>query len=108
MLCVVCRVNFPTWSWSQDDLTAAMTIELHGAADLYTLDRLKELCEARVQAELRIENSAELFKIADEVHATKIRSICLQHIVRHFNAVSKTDNFFDLSKEQILEIIENR
>uniref|UniRef100_K3WAD0 BTB domain-containing protein n=1 Tax=Globisporangium ultimum (strain ATCC 200006 / CBS 805.95 / DAOM BR144) TaxID=431595 RepID=K3WAD0_GLOUD len=85
-----------------------MALELFAAADLYTLERLKGLCELLVQKHMAIENAAALFQSADELHASRLREICLAYMVRHFDQVTKTDAFANLSRDLILEVLQSR
>lgn len=87
---------------------AEMALELFAAADLYTLDRLKGLCEIVVQKNIDVENAAVLFQSADELHSSRLREICLSFIVRHFDQVTKTDGFASLSRDLILDVLQNR
>lgn len=89
-------------------VSAEMAMELFAAADLYTLDRLKGLCEMIVQKSITYENAATLFQSADDLHATRLREICLGYLVRNFDMVSKTDEFTNLSRELILEVLKSR
>lgn len=87
---------------------AEMALELFAAADLYTLDRLKGLCEIIVQKNICVDNAAVLFQSADDLHATRLREICLSFLVRNFDAVTKTDAFVTLSRDLIIEVLQSR
>ncbi|EQC36786.1 hypothetical protein SDRG_05620 [Saprolegnia diclina VS20] len=88
--------------------TPELAIELYAAADMYTLDRLKGLCELVVQKGLTVENAGVLLSAADELHAGRLRDLCMHFIVRHFDTVTKTEGFQLLSRELILETLQNR
>ncbi|CAM9534821.1 unnamed protein product [Heterosigma akashiwo] len=90
------------------DITPENAIELYNAADLYTLDRLKGLCEAAVRKGLTCENAAALLQAADESHAARLREVCMAFTIRHFDTVTKGDGFKALSRELILETLQNR
>ncbi|GLE06225.1 hypothetical protein PINS_up015467 [Pythium insidiosum] len=90
------------------DVGAEMALELFAAADLYTLDRLKGLCEIIVQKNITVDNAATLFQTADDLQATRLREICLSYLVRHFDAVTKTDGFAHLSRDLIIEVLQSR
>lgn len=85
-----------------------MAIELFAAADLYTLDRLKGLCEIIVQKGITVENAAVLFQSADELHAFRLREVCLSFVIRHFDTVTKSEGFANLSRDLILEVLKSR
>jgi hypothetical protein len=90
------------------NVAADMAIELFAAADLYTLDRLKGLCEIIVQKNVNVDNAATLLLTADELHCYRLREVCMGFIVRNFDTVTKSDGFQSLSKDLILETLQNR
>merc|ERR1711871_512071 len=90
------------------DVTAEVAIELYVAADLYTLDRLKKLCEVVLQRGISVDNAALLLHTADGLTAVQLREICLGFIVRHFDACTKTAGFQSLSRDLILEVLSSR
>lgn len=91
------------------EVTPEGAIELYVAADLYTMSRLKALCEAKVQTGIAVDNAALLLATANALpHATRMRDLCLRYIVRHFDHVSKTDGFMRLSRDTILDILRSR
>ncbi|TYZ64576.1 hypothetical protein PybrP1_001487 [[Pythium] brassicae (nom. inval.)] len=90
------------------DVGAEMALELFAAADLYTLERLQGLCEIIVQKSVAVENAAALFQSADELHSHRLREVCLAFIVRHFDQVTKTEGFANLSRDLILDVLQNR
>lgn len=84
-------------------------IGLFVLADRFMMERLKTVCEERVQKGISVENAAELLAASDaHGHASHMRSICLHFIVSHFDAVTKSAAFGDLSRELILEILQSR
>lgn len=91
------------------DVSADGAIELYVAADLYTMSRLKALCESIVQKGITVDNAAYLLTTADSLpHARTMQDLCLRYIVRHFDVVSKTEGFARLSRDLILEILRVR
>ena len=90
------------------DIHPDIAIELYIAADLYTLDRLKNLCEVVVQKGISVDNAAALLQTSDELHASRLREVCMNFIIRHFDLVTKTDTFTLLSRELILECLQSR
>jgi RCC1 and BTB domain-containing protein len=90
------------------DISPEVAIELYIAADLYTLDRLKGLCEVVVQRGLTTDNAPVLLQGSDERHAARMRELCIRFIVRHFDAVTKSAGFQTLSRELILEVLQAR
>ena len=90
------------------DISPDVAIELYIAADLYTLDRLKGLCEVVVQRGLTTDNAPDLLQASDARHAARMRELCIRFIVRHFDAVTKSAGFQTLSRELILEVLQAR
>jgi len=85
-----------------------VAIQLYVAADLYCVERLKGLCEVLVQRNLSTTNVCKLLSIADDIGAHPLRALCLKYVARHFDDVSKTGAFEDLSKLLILEVVKHR
>eukprot|EP00929_Paragymnodinium_shiwhaense_P042678 TRINITY_DN22048_c0_g3_i1.p1 TRINITY_DN22048_c0_g3~~TRINITY_DN22048_c0_g3_i1.p1 ORF type:complete len:185 (-),score=15.24 TRINITY_DN22048_c0_g3_i1:251-757(-) len=91
------------------DVSPSEAIELYTAADLYTLSRLKKLCEVRVQRGITVANAAQLLAVADtSASAGRLREVCLNFIVSHFDAVTRSDGFHHLSRDLILEVLQSR
>jgi RCC1 and BTB domain-containing protein len=90
------------------DVGPGIALELFAAADLYTLDRLKGLCEIVVQKNMTVDNAATLFQTADDLHAARLREICLSFLIRNFDTVTKTDGFTNLSRDLIIEVLQSR
>lgn len=91
------------------DVDPAMAIELYVAADCYTLSRLQGLCELVVVKGISVDNAATMLTTAHQLgHVSRMRDICMRYVINHFDAVSKTDAFQSLSRELILETIQNR
>ncbi|CAM9480590.1 unnamed protein product [Choristocarpus tenellus] len=90
------------------DVSLEDSVELYIAADLYTIDRLKGLCELAVQKGISENNATALLHASDEQHATRLREICMRFIVRHFDVVSKSEGFKMLSRELIIDVLSSR
>lgn len=93
---------------SLEELSPYIAIELFTAADFYTLDRLKELCEYLIRDKIEVSNAPLLLKIADEMQVMHIRSICMEFVIGKFEVVSRSLNFGELPQEIILEILRSR
>ncbi|KAH7423741.1 hypothetical protein KP509_12G071100 [Ceratopteris richardii] len=55
-----------------------MAQHLLAAADHYCLDRLKVICESRLCKEINVENVATTLSLADQHHASQLKSVCLK------------------------------
>ncbi len=88
------------------DVDADDAIKLFAAADMFTLARLKCMCESVVRSGLCVDTAASLLQAADaHAAAAPLRDICKAFVVQNFDVVSKTDAFPLLSKELIVEVL---
>jgi len=83
-------------------------IGLYIAADIYQLDRLRDMCCTVVSRNLNPENAGPLVQTADEKHCPVLRDICMMYIVEHFDLVSKTEGIKQVSHGLLLEILSQR
>ena len=80
-------------------------VELFITADLYQLDRLKEMCTVVVRRNLNGENATILLQNANDTHCHVLKDICMQYIVANFDIISKSDGIKLLSHALLLEIL---
>eukprot|EP00536_Pseudo-nitzschia_multiseries_P017830 jgi/Psemu1/264537/estExt_Genewise1Plus.C_18540006 len=83
-------------------------IGLYIAADIYQLDRLREMCCTVVRRNLNAENSGPLVQTADEKHCHTLKDVCMAYIVENFDVVSKTEGIKQVSHGLLLEILSQR
>jgi RCC1 and BTB domain-containing protein len=83
-------------------------IELYIAADLYHLDRLRDMCCTVVRRNLSAENSGPLLQQASESHCHILKEVCMMYVVKHFDAVSKAEGIKSVSHSLLLEILAQR
>jgi hypothetical protein len=83
-------------------------IELYISADLYHLDRLREMCCTVVRRNLSAENSGPLLQQASESHCHMLKEVCMNYVVEHFDSVSKTEGIKLVSHALLLEILAQR
>ena len=83
-------------------------IELYIAADLYHMDRLRDMCCTVVRRNLSAENSGPLLQQASESHCEVLKETCMNYVVEHFDAVSKTEGIKTVSHALLLEILAQR
>lgn len=55
-----------------------MLQHLLAAADRYGLDRLKQLCEARLCEEVNVDTVATTLSLAEQHHCSQLKAICLK------------------------------
>ena len=83
-------------------------VDLYIAADLYQLERLRDMCKTVVCRNLSAENSAPLLQQASDAHCHELRELCMQYVVEHFDAVSKAEGIKQVSHGLLLEILSKR
>ena len=83
-------------------------IELYIAADIYQLERLRDMCCTVVRRNLNAENAGPLLQSAEENHCQILRDVCMSYIVENFDIVSKTDGIKQVSHGLLLEILGKR
>jgi hypothetical protein len=80
-------------------------IELYIAADLYRLERLRDMCLTVVRRNLSAENSGPLIQSAADVHCHVLKEVCMDYIVENFDAVTKSEGVKQVSHSLLLEIL---
>mmetsp|Transcript_11950 Transcript_11950/g.23713 ORF Transcript_11950/g.23713 Transcript_11950/m.23713 type:complete len:625 (-) Transcript_11950:467-2341(-) len=83
-------------------------IELYIAADIYRLNRLRDMCCTVVRRNLNAENVGPLVETADEKHCHALREVCMAYILENFDVVSKTKGIKQVSHGLLLEILSQR
>lgn len=83
-------------------------IDLYIAADLYHLERLRDMCCTVVRRNLSSENSGPLLQLAADAHCHVLKEVCLNFIVENFDIVSKTEGIKQVSHTLLLEILAQR
>ena len=69
------------------------------AANEFSLDRLKCICEQFVGRGVDIENVAWLFEICDRIDARQLKDFCLYYLTKEFDTVSETDAYKQLPSD---------
>jgi RCC1 and BTB domain-containing protein len=82
--------------------------ELYIAADLYQLERLRDMCCTVVRRNLNAENAGPLLQNASESHCHCLKEVCMAYMVENFDIVSKTDGIKQVSHTLLLEILSQR
>lgn len=59
-------------------MSTNMVQHLLAAADLYNLDRLKVLCEAKLCEEINADTVATTLALAEQHHCAQLKDICLK------------------------------
>lgn len=83
-------------------------VELYMAADLYHLERLRDMCCFVATRNLSPENAGPLLQAADDSHCQPLRDVCFKYVVENFDTVSKGEGIKSVSHEVLLEILAQR
>lgn len=84
------------------------SVDLYIAADLYHLERLRDMCCTVVRRNLSAENSGILLQLSSEAHCHVLQEICMTYVVENFDIVSKTEGIQQISHSLLLEILSQR
>jgi len=86
-------------------------MELFEAADRFGVERLRKVCEAKMLGSICVDNAAAIFHAADANNARSLREKCLNFILAHFDAVTKTQAFEEMGRinvDLVFEILQKR
>jgi len=89
-------------------IDAQHAVEVYVAADLYQLDRLKDMCSVVVKRSLNCENASLLLQEANNAHCFALKNICMEYIIANFDIVSKSEGIKEVSHALLLEILAMR
>ena len=93
------------------EVTLDVAMELFQTADRFGVDRLKTICEMMMLSAISVESAAQILLAADLYNAELLRERCLRFILAHFDSVSLTPGFEEMSRANLdlnLEIIRRR
>jgi hypothetical protein len=80
-------------------LTGDNAIELLQAADIYSLERLKQLCEKLIAEGMDDTNVYSLLEIADTWRCSQLKSRCLTWFFKNFKAAVTTEEWKQMRPE---------
>ena len=83
-------------------------VELYIAADLYQLDRLKEMCTFVVKRNMNVSNVTYLINEASSAHCQILKDMCMDFIIANFDVISKREEIKILSHSLLLELLAKR
>jgi RCC1 and BTB domain-containing protein len=89
-------------------VTVENAVELYIAADIYRLERLRDMCTTVLKRNLNAENAGPLLQTASDNHCHILRDACMKFVVENFDAVSKTEGIKRVSHTLLLEILAQR
>jgi len=82
-----------------NDIPKDIALRLFSAADRFGVDRLRQLCVARVESVMDVETVSKILTVADQHNASHLKDDCVQFIVNHFAEVHNTEGFKALDRE---------
>jgi hypothetical protein len=80
-------------------------LELLKGADMFAVEYLKFKLENYLSTRLDVENAAKIFKYASYYNYERLKKICLAFISDNYKKIIETNEFEDLHRESMLEII---
>jgi len=83
-----------------------LAAELLSAAEYYRLNRLKALMELLLSRSIDIENACLILEIAHYYGAKQLKLASLEFILGHYEIISKTNNFNEMHKDCLSEILQ--
>lgn len=83
-------------------------IGLFVVADLYQLDRLKEVCKTIMKRNINCENAAMMLQEASDANCEVLKEICMDFIVNNFDYISKTEGIKLISHSMLIDILARR
>ena len=93
------------------EVTLRVAMELFQAADRFSVDRLKAKCEHVMLSAIGVDSAAQILLAADQHNAEMLRERCIVFMLTHFDQVSVTAGFEEMSRANLdlnLEIIRRR
>ena len=72
---------------------------------MYSVESLKQKFENYLASQLEVENSAKIFKYAAYYNHDRLKKICLCFINDNFKPVIDSQEFEELNRDSMLEII---
>ncbi|CAA3002781.1 BTB/POZ and MATH domain-containing protein 3-like isoform X1 [Olea europaea var. sylvestris] len=78
--------------------SAIMMQHLLAASDRFGLDRLKQLCEAKLCEEVSAETVATTLSLAEQHHCPQLKAICLKFAATNLGAVMQSEGFRHLEE----------
>lgn len=83
-------------------------VDLYILADLYGLERLRNICVTVVKRSLHTENSATVLQQAADEGCHVLKDIAMDFVIHNFERISKTEAIRGVSHEVLLEVLLNR
>jgi len=82
-----------------DAIPSEIALPLFSAADRFGVERLRQLCIARIQADMDVDSACTILSVAAEHHATHLKEDVVQFIVAHFGEMHEREGFKELDRD---------
>lgn len=76
-----------------------LAVDLLKAADMFRIDGLRNLCVARVEEAVTVQNAAFICQVADTHNAQHLKMYCITFIMQNFREVIKSGSFHALMRQ---------
>lgn len=83
----------PSTSSSESSVSETLSGKLLAAADKYSLERLKLMCESRICEDICVNSVADILTWADQCSARELKAVCLKFAAQNLAAVMRSDGF---------------
>ncbi|PWA39071.1 BTB/POZ/MATH-domains containing protein [Artemisia annua] len=98
MLLCIYSDKLPDLQESVGSMSHMIQQHLLVVADRFGLDRLKQLCEAKLYEELNVDVVATIFSLAHDHHCSQLKTICMDFAVANLRAVIQTEGYKHIEK----------
>jgi hypothetical protein len=86
-------------------LSVETAVQLLEASNFYKVEGLKDNCEYVLHLNVDVESVCTLLEIADKFDARKLKTVCLEFIVEHYEKVMNTLSFKEMERELVVSIL---
>lgn len=87
------EVDMVTSGSANVSVSETLTGKLLAAADTYGMERLRLMCESHLCKDISVNIVASVLILADQHHATELKSVCLKFAAENLSAVMRSDGF---------------
>jgi len=86
------------------DVPPSLALKLFTAAAFFQIERLKELCAACLENDMKVSTVCQILTVADQHNATYLKDESVSFIVAHFSEVHPTETFKQLHRH-LLDLV---
>jgi hypothetical protein len=89
----------------QVTVTSETAIGLLEASNFYKVEGLKAQCEYVLHLNIDLDSVCNLLEIADRFDARKLRQVCLEHLLDHYEVVTTSQAFQEMERELLVYVM---